>query len=277
MLPFAPTAARGDRCRIVAALPGRWGIFLACVWLSMLLGTWVDAEVAAEDFRIETAVYVADEEQPVSKNVTLFEAGVVYDFLEQPEQVAVFSKPGEQRPGRFILLDAQRQMRSELTTEQLSGMLDKIRNWATSQRDPLLRFTAQPDFQEKFDEKSGELSLSSQLLSYRIETIQPEEDGDTSQEEYLRFCDWYARLNSVVVGQMLPFPRLAVNQALAKHGRMPQRIHLSIPGDGLEIRAEHRFNWRLSKQDKSRIDEVRRQLQEFRSVSNAEYREQARN
>ena len=74
----------GDRCRIVAALPGRWGIFLACVWLSMLLGTWVDAEVAAEDFRIETAVYVADEEQPVSKNVTLFEAGVVYDFLEQP-------------------------------------------------------------------------------------------------------------------------------------------------------------------------------------------------
>ena len=57
----------------------------------------------AEGFRIETQIFVGEDEQPVSETTTLFLEGVVYDFLKSPAQTAVFRKPGGGKPGRFIL------------------------------------------------------------------------------------------------------------------------------------------------------------------------------
>src|SRR5688572_9223445 len=95
---------------------------------------------SAEEFRIETKIYVGDEAAPVSETSTLFLDGVVYDFLKQPPQTAVFRKPTGGKPGRFILLDRSEKIRTELTTDQLVGAMDKLRTWARGQRDPLLKF-----------------------------------------------------------------------------------------------------------------------------------------
>src|SRR5262245_1075333 len=94
----------------------------------------------AEDFRIETKVFVGDEEEPVSETTTLFYDQAVYDFLTAPEQIAVFRKAGGGRPGRFILLDPERRIRTELSTDQIAGAMNKLRNWAARQRDPFLKF-----------------------------------------------------------------------------------------------------------------------------------------
>jgi len=42
----------------------------------------------AEGFRIETKIFVDDEDEPASTAMTLFLDGVVYDFLGEPEQIA---------------------------------------------------------------------------------------------------------------------------------------------------------------------------------------------
>ena len=62
---------------------------------------------AAQEFRIETDVYVGDEEEPASHTVTLFEKSAVYEFIDNPEQVdRLPRRRAKGDPGQFILLDA---------------------------------------------------------------------------------------------------------------------------------------------------------------------------
>jgi hypothetical protein len=89
---------------------------------------------------------------------------------------------------------------------------------------------------------------------------------------YREFCDSYARLNAVTQRGMLPFARLKLNAALDELGRVPSSVELTVPSKRLKLRAEHKFVWRLSKDDRRRIDSVRSQLRDFRSVDNAEFR-----
>src|SRR4051812_4739351 len=125
-------------------------------FLTLLLGISTSGKlVAAEAFRIETKIFVGDAKdkklEPVSKTTTLFKDGIVYDFLESPEQTAVFRKPIGDKPGRFILLNDKDRMQTEVTTEKLAGTMKKLRNWASGQKDPFLKFAANPRFDETFD------------------------------------------------------------------------------------------------------------------------------
>src|SRR5688572_27386799 len=62
----------------------------------------------AEGFRIATKIYLGEEDKKdtklVSESTTLFDKGVVYDFLADGSQTAVFRKPAG-KEGRFILLN----------------------------------------------------------------------------------------------------------------------------------------------------------------------------
>ena len=80
-----------------------WRASTALVVLSII---WMMRSYAAfaDGFRIETKIYAGDE-QPVSETTTLFLDGVVYDFIANPAQTAVFRKPGGGKDGLFILLE----------------------------------------------------------------------------------------------------------------------------------------------------------------------------
>ena len=218
-----------------------------------------------ESFRIETKIYVGEQEEPTSETMTLFEGGVVYDFLAAPKQIAVFRKPSADRPGRFILLDPQREFRTELDTERIDRALTKIRDWASEQPDPMLRFAAAPEFEESYTAESGELVLASHLQTYRVATSVA--DKPAALAEYREFLDWYSRLNALHRG-LPPEPRLALNAALTRHAVVPVSVELTRAGDREPIRAEHDFTWRLSQDDRGRIDEVREAMANYRQVSN---------
>jgi hypothetical protein len=242
----------------------RLRVVLALVPLAVAAGNAI-----ALEFRIETKVYQQDEEQPVSEAVTLFQGGVVYDFLSSPQQIAVFRKPTADRPGRFILLDPVRQQRTELTTDRIAAALEKLSDWAVSQPDPLLRFAAAPKFQESFDAETGRLVLTSYLRTYVLETSAPAKPE--SLGEYREFLDWYAQLNALMNTHEPPQPRLAVNAALAKHAVVPTRVELRQSAPAEPVWAKHDFVWRLSQEDQSRIDEVRNAMGSYRDVSNEEF------
>jgi hypothetical protein len=226
----------------------------------------------AEDFRIATEIYVGDkkkDEKPVSKTTTLFHSGVVYDFLDKPEQTAVFRKPGGGKTGRFILLDKERRVRTELSTDQLAGAMNKITNWAARERDPFLKFAANPQFEETFDRSTGQLLLASHEMSYTIKT-EPA-DAPEALSEYREFLDWYARLNALLHAGPPPGPRLRVNAALANYRVVPVTVELARAGEKEKLRAEHEFTWLISKQDMAKIDDACAALAAYRSVTNEEY------
>jgi hypothetical protein len=224
----------------------------------------------AEGFRIETKIFVGDSEEPMSQTTTLFLSGVVYDFIANPAQTAVFRKPSGEKPGQFILLDPPQQIQTRLSTQQLAGAMDKLQSWAARQTDPFLQFAADPKFEESFEPETGQLELAHYLESYRVATSPAEHPQLLA--EYREFLDWYTRLNTLLsAGRLPPEPRLRLNEALTRHQVIPVTVELTRAGEKEPLRAEHQFIWRLSREDLDRIDDVRAALASYREVQNAEF------
>jgi hypothetical protein len=222
----------------------------------------------AEGFRIETKIFQGEEKEPASKTTTLFHDGAVYDFLEKPQQTAVFRKAVGQRPARFIIMNDSQQVQTEVPTDKLAATMKDLSEYAAQKPDPFLQFSANPRFDETFDRETGKLILASPLQTYTVET------APTQHQEllgvYREYLDWYTQLNSLMVSKIPPEPRLKLNGALARHNVVPTKVELKRGGEDL-IRAEHDFTWRLSKKDMERIEEVQNATLSFKTVDNAEF------
>jgi hypothetical protein len=251
------------RCR--TRLPLRLGRAIAFVLSFGVLNT----SSQGEGFRIETKIYVGDEEEPQGESTTLFLDGVVYDFLARPAQTAVFRRSSGGKPGRFILLSNEHRLRTEISTDKLSGAMEKLKEWAGRQRDPFLQFAANPEFEESFERGSGQLVLASHLENYWVTTAPA--DDPQSLDEYRQYLDWYTRLNALLSAGPPPEPRLRLNEALARRKAVPLTVELTRAGEKEPLRAEHDFTWRLSQDDMQKIEEVRASLASYRAVSNEEF------
>ena len=233
------------------------------------------AGLLAADLRIETRVYALEEEGPISDSVTLFDAGVVYDFRTAESRVTIFRAGRDGKPARFILLDTKRQLRTEIDANQLTATMTKLRRWAAAQSDPFLRFTGAPMFEEQFNADTGELLLTSDQLSYRIVTVplkHPE-----MRMPLRSFLDAYAQLHTLLEAGLPPEPRLRVNEVLFRHSVMPVEIQLTARDDEEPaLRAEHVVAWVLSKQDRLRIDDAIDGLASYKKVTNAEFQQERR-
>ena len=223
----------------------------------------------AENFRIETKVFASDQKEPASETTTLFQNGVVYDFLKvqkKPEQTAVFRKGNGDKSGQFILLDERHSMLTKISTEKVDGAMTKLKAWASRQKDPFLQFAANPEFDESFDDGTGKLVLASHLESYNVDTM-PCEHAD-AMAEYKEFLDSYTELNTLLSsGSLPPGPRLRLNAVLVRRNVVPLKVELARLGED-SLRAEHAFTWRLSQDDVKRIDAIRANLSAYREVSN---------
>ena len=198
-------------------------LVMACALAAALVGL-VSNQAAADDFRIETKVFVGKETEPASEDLTLFRGEQVYDFLNKPREVTVFDKPRS----RVILLDPARRVKTEVTMERLMAFSDELRTWCGKQSDPLLKFAAEPSFDQSLDSASNELVFASPFLTYRIATVKAGTDDIARQ--YLEFSDSYARLNAMTnPGSTPPFPRLKIDEALFISHAVPERVQLTMP------------------------------------------------
>ncbi len=237
-------------------------------WTSVIGG--FTEPLAAEDFRIETKVFVGRSKTPASENLTLFQSGYVYDYLSTPDRVAVFDKPH----GRFILLDPVRELKAEVKTDDVMVFAKRVRELAAKNSSAFMKFAADPDFETKFSQ-DGELTLASRYLTYRLKT-EPAPSPEAA-DQYHDFSDWYARFNVMTnPGSTPPFPRLAVNAELASRGLVPTEVHLTVSGQaGLggrstTMRTEHHVSWRLLESDVEKIAETANQLAAFKAAELAE-------
>jgi hypothetical protein len=131
-----------------------------------------------------------------------------------------------------------------------------------------MQFAAEPDFKIEVAE-SGELTLSSQYITYQLETVPA--NTPAAAQQYREFSDWYARFNAMATpGSTPPFPRMAVNDELFKRTLVPTEVQLTIAGapgvKAVSLRSEHHVAWRLLPRDHKKIAETGHQLATFKSV-----------
>lgn len=238
-----------------------------------ILATWATTEISpAQDFRIESDVFLNDQDAPVAQNVTLFASGLIYDFpLVGTEEITVFDPVR----GRFVLLDVTRKIKTTVTKNELIQFTAAIKVRAKELKGAF-GFAANPEFQVRFDEDSHWLTLDSKLLSYRAKGLKPKRPE--AAREFRVFADWYARLNSTQAGNLPPFARMELNRQLAEKGLMPEEVELTVsPSNRLlsrpvTIRSRHLIDWSLSQTDRKRVARAGKFMAEFKAVPFQDYR-----
>lgn len=228
----------------------------------------------AEEFRIESKVFAikGKEESLTSESLTLFDDGKIYDFLSSPHEITLFDFSRD----RIVLMDASRKVRSELSTDKLTTFAEQLRTRAIRQNDPLLQFCVDPKFEES-PLSGGRIKFASPLMTYQIKTQKVENPSVAHQ--YRQFSDCSARLNTMLhPGGLPPFPRLAINAALAKQeGRVPEQVEVTLApqnrltGKPTVLRSEHTLVMKLMASDRKKIDEAGDDLVTFREVPLEDY------
>jgi hypothetical protein len=234
----------------------------------MIAAAW-NAPLSAQQLRIETQVFVDDQTEPASHNVTLFDGSTVYDFGDESEQITVYRAATTSHASSFFLLDPRSKSRTEVSTERIAGLMKKLTRWAAEQEDEILKFSAAPEFEQAFDSETGLLTLSSPVWNYTAATV-PAEDGE-ALARYREFTDWYTKLSTMLEGSLPPGARLELNAALSNHGVVPVEIRRTVKSESSALRSTHLFTWRLSREDRERIDQTRGYLASFKKVANKDF------
>jgi len=262
--------SRWERGCAVSHLLG--GIVTVAAW------AFVWGAALAEDFRVENAVFLDNEKSPSSESVTIFHGGMVYDCLKSPPEIVVYDREA----GRFILLDVGRRIRAELTTSDVAAFTTRIRESAPKHPDPVGKFLADPKFQERYEEGTRELTLSSPWATYRA-TLPADPETPAAIELYRDFSDWSAKLNAMLSGAASrpPFARLALDQAIADRKAIASQVVLTLSsgkadGRRATIRSTHRVVRPLAQADLDRVAQIRGFLREFKPVGFEQYRKSER-
>lgn len=225
----------------------------------------------AENFRMETDVFIGTNKEPVVQYLTLFTHDAIYDFrVTSPEEVTIV----DLNRSRIVLLDSARKMKATLNTEEVLQYTASIKAQVNSSN-PTFYFAANPNFEVSHDDATDWLTLSSEQLTYRIKGSKPKQAD--AVRRYQEFADWSARLSSTRPGNLPPYARMAVNRAIAEKEWLPDEVERTIPPARLgmrklEMRTRHHVNWLLSETDRKRLDRVGTDLVSFKAVPYQEYR-----
>ncbi|MDB4862905.1 MAG: hypothetical protein ACJZ8Y_00790 [Pirellulaceae bacterium] len=208
--------------------------------------------VQANDFRMETEVFIEGDSHPAATSLTLFSGTTVYDFLSDDSahgDITVF----DVRRGRFVLIDTQRKLKTTLTKDYLIKFLEQVKSQASE--DVVTRFVS-PKLAQKFNPSTKTVTVSSDHLTYQAVGISAK--WDPAIQQYRHFADWIARLNSTRIGNLPPYSRFELNRVMAEQRLMPKTIQRTVMLDrvGLRkqvVRSEHSIHWQLTNSDRKRI------------------------
>jgi hypothetical protein len=247
--------------------------------LVVLLYGGGSAAAIAQEMRVYTTVRdisaqgskeSGDRAPTVSRSLTLFHAGKVYDYIDSAREVTIY----EPIHRRFTLLSERRQMVAEVAQEEVRQFLTLAKEevWkrleaaeeqaGSSQVRSLAwtKFQLQPEFSVSFDKAKSSLSLNSRNCRYAVEAVEP--PSRDVVETYLRFADSMAELNSVLhPSAMLPAARLKLNEELRQRQLLPVSVEIRADLDRpLWKQARHEWTWKFQSTDRQLISNWEKQL-----------------
>lgn len=239
------------------------------VWQSFLLLFAFGGSVMAADFHVSNKIYFKPGDKPVI-TTTLFASGRVYDFMFSPLETIVFDPAHD----LIVILDPNRQVKTEVTTGEISTQIGKLREAARNHKTERIRDLAAAKFAETVDPKSGKLMLTNRWMSYEVAT-EPPQDPQAARQ-YAEFADWLAQLNALLSSAEPPFPRLALNEVLRQRQELPLEITRKTASEQrrhkeLVVHSEHTIIMSLSHEDQKRVQEAHDHMHMFAKVSFDEY------
>lgn len=224
-------------------------------WPAMLPGQEFRIYTAVSDQTVETD-RLTGKHPVVSRSLTLFHAGKVYDFIPAANEVVIF----EPAQNRFTILNTERNLATEVSVNEIERLLKIALGVAAAKKDPFLDFQLEPKFRNSFDRKSKRITLSSSYIHY--ESKSAEAPQAAAVDAYRRYADSVAKMNYVMHPRiLLPGPRLALNEELAKRNALPLEVELQVNlREKIHLKAEHRIDWSLGANDRTRIQQWNSQL-----------------
>jgi len=243
-------------------------LFIACI------AVMTPSIVSAADFRVDNEVYVGDQKEPSSRSATLFHKGVIYDFLDGTPEVIIY-RPAQ---GQFDIINMKSGLRTAIPVQSVESFVTQLQKQALQSKHPQIRWMADPKFKEQWFGDQSRLVLTADTCAYSLGLIAPKDPTITAQ--YAGFADAVARLNALVSqGARPPFPRLAVNRAIARYRAMPSEISLMIRPDPntdpLHLKSVHKLV-SLTESDLKRIQNAEHFAKSFKTVQFTEYQKALR-
>jgi hypothetical protein len=246
--------------------------------LFVFLAAAAAAPARGADFRVENAVYIGTEAKPQSRGTTIFHAGLVYDFLDDQSEIMVFDKPH----GRFVLLDLERRVQTELSTDEVRAFIDQAKkNLAKPTNPPLMRWLADPIFDTTYDSPTSELRLRGEPMTYEVVLLPT---GPELAAQYHEFNDWDAQFNHVLNPESRPpFARMMLDAAMERNHGIAKEVRLTTsfakwaapnsgkPATTTKITSRHELAGQLGASDMKRIAEAREDMKSFQHVALKDY------
>lgn len=246
--------------------------FLILTATVLLLAFFVSGAAVAQQFKIESQIYVGDQDQPSSSNVTMFSDGLVFDFQTkgtQSHEVTILQPKQHQT----ILLDRLRRMKLVLDDVQLIKMADALRR-ETSQ-DKSAGFLVNERFEETISFDNGTVTLKSPSVEYTLRGSRP---ADLKVFPiYSNFIEAFTRLQVSDPHAFSPFPRMRLNETIRKVGWIPSSVTVTFQPNplmkqGMTATSKHTFISQLSSADQTQISEIKAEWLNFESVDLYEFR-----
>jgi len=233
--------------------------------LVMLSSTLLISNAPGQEFSIYTKVFEEEGKSPklVCRSHTMLHANRGYDYIAELGQVTI-SDFGSKK---VTVLHGSRKLAASFTFDELQTQIEKAKQQAeefllnpiqqtgfnTELATDFIQFQLHPEFEEVYDTSRKHLTLMSNILTYEATCAPP--PAVKTLDMYLRFTDWTAQVNYVLVPQaMLPGPRMQLNEVLRLKEVLPIQVVLTTHiGRGVKLRAEHQYQWELEKIERQMI------------------------
>ncbi|MCL2117693.1 MAG: hypothetical protein FWH27_04605 [Planctomycetaceae bacterium] len=227
-------------------------------------------------FRIDNRLIAGDK---VTKSVTIFYDGLVYDCIGDYGQITIYDKAA----GTLTLLDPSCRLKAVVTTGMLAEDFERCRGVFRKSDNAFQNYLADPFFEENaYETESGLLYFRSPWVEYRFETVTL--DDPVVSEAYYDFCRQFTLLNIRTSGSPTPMIRNELNPVLEQNQRFPGKVGMTLYPRGkviissraIHAESTHTFVRRLQPPDEERVEQANRYRRQFHEVSLDDYLREGR-
>lgn len=274
-------------------MPSR-AVFVFFVWSPLIVALLAAVAAAAPgdgldrgfELRVESELFADGAAAPVARSLTLFRAGVAWDFLELATPDDGDDGPGMQLTEivlhdpareRVVVIDPNRDVKTEVETIRLERLSVSLAKWARTTDDRLVRWAGGPDFGDGITEKEDALELVGPRVRYAV--AYGAAPSTEAAAAYRRFADTAILLKALMQpGGIPPFPRLALNRRIEAAGAIPAEVSLEIDpklalvaGRPSRLKCVHKSHPRLLAGDIARIEQAEAHIASAQTVEVAAF------
>lgn len=269
-------------------------VFVFFVWSPLIVALLAAVAAAAPgdgldrgfELRVESELFADGAAAPVARSLTLFRAGVAWDFLELSTPDDGDDGPGMQLTEivlhdpareRVVVIDPNRDVKTEVETIRLERLSVSLAKWARTTDDRLVRWAGGPDFGDGITEKEDALELVGPRVRYAV--AYGAAPSTEAAAAYRRFADTAILLKALMQpGGIPPFPRLALNRRIEAAGAIPAEVSLEIDpklalvaGRPSRLKCVHKSHPRLLAGDIARIEQAEAHIASAQTVEVAAF------